>query len=783
MIEHKKLQFIPGAMSIIQMGEEQIGHPTTAINELVKNAYDADADKCWVYTQYDKDPQRNFLVIKDNGLGMASNTLFNDWLVTSRSSKRDKDKENRKSIIYERKYLGSKGIGRLAAMALGRYLTIITKQSNNSKYSWLRIDREQFRVDDLLNEVSFSGGEIDNYKILFSDTDLLQEIELKKNGLLLNLLEEEDDFSDFNEGTMIVLQDVDDSVNSIIEEEINFNDLENTTFYKSLVELITPLKQNTLIQKELVNEGILSNENKIDNGSGTFQLFYGINFIKNQIKGETDFVEVNPSKIFDYYDYRVFGKVTRNNDVFGRYLCKRLANDSFTEDFNLKSEYLLSDEYLNKRKEINFEDIPSKYIDAKLGEFYFDIRIYDLDEDSKEKMKDALKASGRREASAIMSRYLGLKVSKNGFAVKPYGEEEQDWLGLGATRVKKHIVSIGPNQILGYTFLYSPENDGLNEKTNREGFFENKAFIVFKKSITGILEETGRRRAKYRLKHNLAGKKSGVKNKFERPDSEKFIQYLSKKSNNDPELMKLTKDFVKETNTSLDNMQETLSLSQRLATLGTSLELIYHELAQPISAIGGDVNILKLKLRRIEEENLRNDFVQRIENIDLSLEAMDELKESLQPAIGKGRSKNFKPIETFKKVLHLFRDKIEQNGITINISTSLESFEIKEVEYPFWVSFLNIISNSVYWLQQTEDNKVINFEFQPPNTFIISNTGPKIVEDELDIIFEYGITGKKERNATGLGLAFTRNMLDSINWQITAENKSYGPSFYIKKNE
>jgi signal transduction histidine kinase len=781
MIEHKKLKFVSGAMSIIQMGEEQIGHPSTAINELVKNGYDADADKCWVYTQYDIDPNKNFLIIKDNGLGMESDTLFEDWLITSRSSKRDEDRGNRKSLIYERRYLGSKGIGRLAAMALGRYLTVITKQANDLEYSWIRIDRELFRVDSLLDKVDFPGGTTNDFNLLFSDEELLKENNLEKNGILLNILNSEP-FNLFNEGTLIVLQDVDDSVKGIIEEEVNLKDIEATTFYKSLVDLVTPLKQNTLIQKELVKEGIIKEENKIDNGSGTFELFYGLNFIKNQVKGKIDFIEIETSKIFDYYDYRIFGKVTANNKVQGKYICKRLDEVGIPENFEIEPEYLLSDEDLNKRKEITFDDIPTKYKDTKLGEFYFDIRIYDLDEDSKQKMVKLLKAAGRREATAIMSRYLGLKVSKNGFGVKPYGEEEQDWLGLGAQRVKKHIVSIGPNQILGYTFLYSPENDGLSEKTNREGFFENKAFIVFKKSITGILEEAGRRRAKYRLIHNLGLRKGSVKNRFERPDSEKFIQYLAEKSNNDPELMKLTQEFVSETNTSLDNMQETLTLSQRLATLGTSLELIYHELAQPISAMGGDVSLLKLKVKHIQDNDIRNDFIQRIGNIDLSLEAMDELKDSLQPAIGRGRHKTFKPIETFKKVLHLFRDKIEQNGITVNINNSLESLEIKEVEYPFWVSFLNIINNSIYWLQYTKTNKIINFEYKEPSTFIISNTSPKIEEDELEIIFEYGITGKKERNATGLGLAFTRNMLDNIDWQITSENKSYGPAFYITKN-
>ena len=37
MISKRDLKFMSGAMSITQMGEEQIGHPSTAINELVKN--------------------------------------------------------------------------------------------------------------------------------------------------------------------------------------------------------------------------------------------------------------------------------------------------------------------------------------------------------------------------------------------------------------------------------------------------------------------------------------------------------------------------------------------------------------------------------------------------------------------------------------------------------------------------------------------------------------------------------------------------------------------------
>lgn len=79
-----------------------------------------------------------------------------------------------------------------------------------------------------------------------------------------------------------------------------------------------------------------------------------------------------------------------------------------------------------------------------------------------------------------MGRYLGLKVSKNGFGVKPLWRRRARLARVRSTKSKKAYSKHWPKSDTGYTFLYSPQNDGLSEKTNREGFFENKAFIVFK---------------------------------------------------------------------------------------------------------------------------------------------------------------------------------------------------------------------------------------------------------------------------------------------------------------
>jgi signal transduction histidine kinase len=779
----KQLYFEHGAMSIIQMGEELIGHPSTAVNEIVKNAYDADADKCWVYTQYDSDPSKTFMIIRDNGLGMDSETLFGNWLKPSISSKRDEDRGKRKSQIYGRRYLGSKGIGRLAAMALGRYLTVVSKKSTESEYNWIRIDREIFRVDALLNAISFPGGQTNDFIKLFQDSKILELNNLPPNGNLINIID--NDFEPtFKEGTYIILQELDDSILTLISEEFNQKDLEETSIFKALRDMITPLKLNTVIQAELLDKGIISKELKTDNGEGTFELFYGINFIQSQIRKSSNFFPVEPSSILEKYDYRVYGKVCDSSKLYkdkylinGKFVCRRLDEDQFENDFLLTESFVLSDEYEVKRK-IDPIETSKKYQNSEVGEFYFDIRIYDLDEDTKRRLGEILKTKGSRETTRAFSRFLGLKISKNGFGVKPYGEEELDWLGLGAKRVQKHEVSIGPNQLIGYTYLFSPQNDELSEKTNREGFFENRAFITFKKIMTGILEEAGRIRQRYRLRHSIGRK---IKNKIDRPNTSEFINYIRNYST-DIAIIAKTEQFIEETNTAFDNLENSLTFSQRLASLGSGLELVYHELSQPISALGAAKTSIEINVKKINEEGLKNILLDRVSTLAPSIKLLEELKESLQPAIGKSLPSNFNPIVTFQKVCHLFRKDFEDLNISTRVMSAKGNFEIRDHEYLLWVSFLNIMNNAIYWLKFQEGAREIIFECPDKDLFIISNTSAKIPEDDLDLIFEYGITMRKEKNATGLGLAFTRNLLSSRDWDIYAENRNYGPAFIIKKN-
>ncbi|WP_047548283.1 sensor histidine kinase [Psychroserpens sp. Hel_I_66] len=775
----KKHSFQPGAMSIIQMGEELIGHPSTAINELVKNGYDADATNCKVYINYSNESKKSFALIYDDGSGMDSSILFGDWLKPSVSSKRN---TNKISPIYKRQVLGSKGIGRLASMALGHNISVITRMSPNTPYYWLTINRELFKEDILLSKIEFPGDEINDYRKLFLESELLKERHTSPNEELIGFLDN-NDLYEFNKGTLIIVEDLDDSVLKILREDFNKNELDSiideplkeTSFYKSLSTLITPLKLSSEIEKELINKGIIDKGKKIKNVLN-FNLEFGTNLLPEQIENNTDWQKIDAIPIQSIYDYRVYGKVNKDGNVLGYFSNKRLLDQEYEEKLEINITEIID---FKKRKTKNKTlDLFEKEYRQETGEYYFDIRVYDIGEkENLEKLSNQTKFKTGTAFKNAFKSVQGLRISKNGFGVKPYGEEVEDWIGLSKERVQNPTGNVNTNQILGYVYFNSPENDTLEEKTNREGFLENTAFIQVKNTLSVIFKNLGRKRGNFRTIHGIG---RVPKSKHDRPRTKDFLDKI-KSNDNVSFIRKYSEKFMKEIDTSLDNLEDSLSFSERLASLGSGLELVYHEMAQPISGLRTTKSSLDFKKTKIDPEALKS-FVFDINTLDHATNILVDLRKSLQPAIGRTRKKKFKPYDTFLRVCNLYKSDIEEFNININVDDRITDYEISDLEYAFWITFLNIINNAVYWLKKSPNEKKISF-FMENENFVIINSGPFINESIIEHIFNYGVTTRQEKNATGLGLAFTQSILSRNNWEIYAENRETGPAFIIKKEE
>ena len=103
-----------------ELGALLVGRDSTALNELVKNAYDADATSVTVHG-HGLATDEGYIVVTDDGIGMNAETFERGFL---RIASRAKDTGERRSPIFGRRYTGRKGIGRLAAHKLARQLIV-----------------------------------------------------------------------------------------------------------------------------------------------------------------------------------------------------------------------------------------------------------------------------------------------------------------------------------------------------------------------------------------------------------------------------------------------------------------------------------------------------------------------------------------------------------------------------------------------------------------------------------------------------------------------------------
>lgn len=104
-----------------ELGQLLVGRDSTALVELIKNSYDADATTVTVFGQGLADPTRGYILVADSGSGM-SETVFREGFL--RIASRLKEAGDRRSLKYCRRFTGAKGIGRLAAHKLARVIQV-----------------------------------------------------------------------------------------------------------------------------------------------------------------------------------------------------------------------------------------------------------------------------------------------------------------------------------------------------------------------------------------------------------------------------------------------------------------------------------------------------------------------------------------------------------------------------------------------------------------------------------------------------------------------------------
>lgn len=145
----ERLRFSTAVLRLL--GEELNPSPDQGILELIKNSYDADAKWCTVELK-GVHIKGGSIRLADNGIGMTAGEIRNGWLIVG-----DSMKSRSETSPSGRLLVGSKGLGRLGALRLGRKVEMTTRPKSEPGVQYrVEIDWSAFDHAKVVEDVELS---------------------------------------------------------------------------------------------------------------------------------------------------------------------------------------------------------------------------------------------------------------------------------------------------------------------------------------------------------------------------------------------------------------------------------------------------------------------------------------------------------------------------------------------------------------------------------------------------------------------------------------------------
>lgn len=139
----------PRARIVRTIGRDLISNEVVALVELIKNAYDADANKVRIAFEEPLEASHGGIVVEDDGLGMSLDVIRKAWFEPATISKtRDT------TTPAGRRVTGEKGIGRFAAARIAQAMDVETLAKGGRglvrvRFDWGRFDDENSYLDEI----------------------------------------------------------------------------------------------------------------------------------------------------------------------------------------------------------------------------------------------------------------------------------------------------------------------------------------------------------------------------------------------------------------------------------------------------------------------------------------------------------------------------------------------------------------------------------------------------------------------------------------------------------
>lgn len=693
----------PKARILKTLGEELISSETVALIELVKNAYDADAENVLISFAGDLQKGGGYIEVLDDGHGMDMGTIQDSWMIIATSTK----KNNKWSKSGKRRVLGEKGIGRFAAARIANELELFTRTKEQTETeSYAIFDWTQFDNDErFLNEILF-----------LADEQVANEI-----GPDWRLK----DFSEKRyrapyQGTALRMNK--------LKHTWEKHDLDN--LQRGLSRLLSPFYT-----------------------TNDFNIFLSLPEAFSEFNSR-----ITPPEIINYPHYVVKGSVQADG---GYFFSVRIEEESQTHEFvgyfyKLFSEGEWELYPVETKPQFKAESQKEKAVES--GPFEFELRIWDRDELENVNQKVG---GGIRSIRKDLDAIAGINIYRDGFRVLPYGEPDNDWLRLDIRRVQAPTKRLSNNQITGYITITADKNPQLHDRSNREGLDNNAAYGDLQNIMKFVLNETENLR--YASKRKKPEQKYGEQQRglFDPPDFNKITDAVNRGDTDTKATLELINKAETDWKNQIKKLQGVLSQYHALATLGGIVDKILHDGRQPLAKIQTEAGLgheMAEDLLKLSPDFPQiNDFEKRYGKIAAQSSILRDVFRRAEPFGGRkrGKPKKYYIEELVREIFLIYEKELKDSSVEIELPetqtlVSIDTTELSEI-------FTNLITNSLYWLKSVPEERrsirvMIERKSDGSLEIIFSDTGPGIDAKYKDQIFEPYFSRKPDGHGLGLCL-------------------------------
>ena len=756
----EKMKYRMSSRATILLGRESVSRVDGAIIELVKNTYDADAGFCYLCF----DNEHDHIYILDNGAGMTKSIIENCWMLIGTDNKRIQFMSQKNRIKS-----GEKGIGRFALDRLGSRCTMYTKHSSEALIRW-ETDWSKFEtagqvIDDV--EADFSYCPENKFEEIIPTTikNEIKKVSGSSNGEQFALAT----------GTLFVISGLrDDWKNNMIDKVIDV-----------LGYLIPPVEQQnyTIITQKTLSTAAVKVDNDItdDYDYKVHAHFDGEKVVATIFRNEFD-LNIMPKELFKQESFSQFPYRLEDFSSESFEITKTLAEltgndqDSFAEVCKQVGPF-------------DFQFVFMKLSSRNEGPYYY--------------------KPVSRKRKMWMDNHGGLKIYRDNFVVRPYGDPTSkfsDWLGLDARKgVNPVAISdksgqwhVNNSQIQGTVLISRVYNSSILDKANREGIIENEFFDAFSDLLTHIISifESDRAYIVRKIKEYNDIQNKREKTKEDAANIAKDVlgrkkrQSHTKKESSDAE--QATQKLAEAVQIFQEEREELISeikLLRALATNGLMTTTMAHDLKSINALLVSRVRGFRLAIKQNNETMIQRN----LEDLKTNDEFLKSWITVITTQTKKDRRKRLKKdiCKTISESIRMISPILERKKVVVNFTTDGGEACRKIFATDFDSIIYNLVINSIESFEETQiTERVIDIHIETDGELVIhySDNGHGLTEafkKNPYSIFEYGKTSKFDAEGkpigTGLGMYIVASSINEYagKYTITKIENGFGMDVVI----